>query len=269
MRKNALLLRGCFTIQHSSILVNQNKATIEICGQSITSAIAAQEGGANRIELCTALEVGGLTPSAATIVEAKRRLTIDICVLIRPRAGDFLYSDIEFEIIKKDILFCKEQGIQGVVVGILKENKEFDIDKMRELAALARPMQVVCHRAFDQTPNGFAALEQLIELGYDRVLTCGQAENVVTGKDKLKQFVEKANGRISIMPGNGVTVENIADIISYTQVKDIHLTAKELIISRMKGINDGLFGIKDSINNNYYETSLEIVKQVVKIVNGL
>ena len=249
--------------------MNNNKKTIEICAQSITSALAAQEGGANRIELCTALEVGGLTPSAATIVEAKRLLTIDICVLIRPRAGDFLYSDIEFEIIKKDILFCKEQGIQGVVVGILKENKEFDMDKMRELATLARPMQVACHRAFDQTPDGFAALEQLIELGYDRVLTCGQAENVAAGKEKLKQLVEKAQCRIAIMPGNGVTVENIADIISYTQVKDIHITAKELIISRMKGINDGLFGIKDSINNNYYETSLEIVKKAVEIVKNL
>ena len=248
--------------------MNNNKITLEICAQSITSAIAAQEGGANRIELCTALEVGGLTPSAATIIECKRLLTIDICVLIRPRAGDFLYSDIEFEIIKKDILFCKEQGIQGVVVGILKENKELDMDKMRELITLARPMQVACHRAFDQTPDGFAALEQLIELGYDRVLTCGQAENVVAGKDKLKQLVEKSQGRIAIMPGNGVTVENIADIVTYTQVKDIHLTAKELIISRMKGTNDDLFGIKDSINNNYYETSLSLVKQAVAKINA-
>lgn len=242
-----------------------NQITVEICAQSITSALAAQEGGAHRIELCTALEVGGLTPSAATIMEAKRLLHIDICVLIRPRAGDFVYSPIEFDIIKKDIVFCKEQGIKGVVVGILKENKELDIEKMRELAEIARPMEVICHRAFDQTPDGFVALKQLIDMGYDRVLTCGQAENVVKGQEKLRKLVEVAQDRIQIMPGNGVTFENIKEILTHTHVKDIHLTAKNLIISRMKGVHDTDFGVKDAINNNYYETDITLVKQATRI----
>ncbi len=248
--------------------MEKNKITVEICAHSITSALIAQEGGANRIELCAVIEVGGVTPSPATLTEVKKRLNIPVCVLIRPRAGDFLYSDIEYEMIKKDILFCKELGLDGVVVGILKENKELDVDKMREMLQLARPMQVACHRAFDQTPDGLVAMEQLIDLGYDRILTCGQAESVVAGKDKLKQLVEKANGRIAIMPGNGVTTENISDILNHTQAKDIHLTAKQLIISQMRNEKDALFGIKDAINNNYYETSLEIVKQAVALVNG-
>lgn len=247
-------------------MANTNKITVEICAQSITSALIAQEGGADRIELCSALEVGGLTPSYATLVEAKKRLTLNIAVLIRPRAGDFFYSDLEYEIIKKDIAFCKELGVQGVVVGVLKQNKELDVERMKELLELARPMQVACHRAFDQTPDGFKAMQQLIDLGYDRILTCGQAENVYAGKEKLKQLVEQADGRIAIMPGNGVTLDNIAEIVNVTQVKDIHLTAKELIISPMKSEADFLSDIKDAINNNYYETSLETVKQVVALL---
>ncbi len=245
--------------------MKNNNLKVEICAHTITSALIAQEGGADRIELCMAIEVGGLTPSPATILAAKRLLKIEICVLIRPRSGDFLYSDLEFEIIKKDILFCKNNGVDGVVVGVLNENKELDVEKMRELAVLARPMQIACHRAFDQTPDGFIAMETLIELGYNRILTCGQATNVVAGKEKLKQLVEKSRGRIAIMPGNGVTVENIADIVSYTKVKDIHLTAKKLIVSQMKGRGGSLF-VKDAIENNYYETNLELVKKVVEIV---
>lgn len=245
--------------------MKSNKLNVEICAHTITSALVAQDGGADRIELCTAIEVGGLTPSPATIMEVRKRLTIDICVLIRPRSGDFLYSDLEYDIIKKDILFCKNNGVDGVVVGILNEHKELDNEKMRELALLARPMQIACHRAFDQTPDGFKAMETLIELGYDRILTCGQAGDVVAGKEKLRQLVEKANGRIAIMPGNGVTVDNISDIVSYTKVKDIHLTAKKLVISQMRGREGSLF-VKDAIDNNYYETSLEIVKKAVELV---
>ena len=240
----------------------KNKITVEICAQSITSAITAQEGGANRIELCTALEVGGLTPSPATIIEAVKRLDIPVCVLIRPRAGDFFYSDIEYDIIKKDIIFCKNNGVQGVVVGILKRNKDLDIEKMKELAELARPMQVACHRAFDQTPDGSKALEELIELGYDRILTCGQAQNVDAGKQTLQQLVEQANGRIAIMPGNGVTPENVEDILTFTHTTDIHLTAKYVIKSPLN--NE-----KDVINNDYSETNLETVKRVVELVKKL
>lgn len=248
--------------------MKKDKISVEICAHTITSALAAQQGGADRIELCSAIEVGGLTPSPATIVEVRRLLKIDICVLIRPRSGDFMYSDIEFDIIKKDILFCRSNGINGVVVGILDKNKEIDIERMRELEQLARPMQIVCHRAFDQTPDGIIAMEQLIKLGYDRILTCGQATDVLAGKVKLKQLVEQAKGRIAIMPGNGVTVDNIQDVLNVSGAKDIHLTAKQLMISQMTGKAQGLF-VKDAIDNNYYETSLDLVKKAVEKVGNL
>lgn len=239
---------------------------IEICAQSLTSAVAAQEGGASRIELCTALEVGGLTPSPATMLAAKRLLTIPVCVLIRPRPGDFIYSDLEFENIKQDVEWCKQNGMDGVVVGILTKEGTIDVPKMRELAEIARPMQVVCHRAFDQTPDPYAALEQLIALGFDRVLTSGQAKNVVVGRDILRGLVEQANGRITIMPGNGVNEDNIAELISYTRATDFHTSAKYVVKSPMPTFQDSVsFNLDGGRENDYFETDVELVKKIVAI----
>jgi copper homeostasis protein len=250
--------------------LNNNKIKLEICAHTLTSALIAQEGGADRIELCAAIEVGGITPSPNTILEARRLLHIDICVLVRPRSGDFCYSDLEFEVLKKDILFCKEQGINGVVVGVLKPNQELDIERMTELLKLARPMQVACHRAFDRTPDGLKTMEQLISIGYDRILTSGQKDSVSEGKNYLKTLVEAAKGRIAIMPGNGVTVENMADILTTTGVKDIHATAKNLVIGKQDD-SGGLFGfnMKNALANNYYETDLELVKQMIVTIGKI
>ena len=239
---------------------------IEICAQSLTSAVAAQEGGASRIELCTALEVGGLTPSPATMLIAKQLLTIPICVLIRPRSGDFIYSDLEFEIIRQDVKWCKKNGMDGVVVGILTKEGTIDVPKMRELAEIARPMQVVCHRAFDQTPDPYVALEQLIALGFDRILTSGQAKNVVVGRDILRGLVEQANGRITIMPGNGVNEDNIAELISYTCATDFHTSAKYVVKSPMPTFQDSVsFNLDGGRENDYFETDVELVKKIVAI----
>jgi copper homeostasis protein len=243
-----------------------NKITLEICAQSLTSALAAQEGGADRIELCTALEVGGLTPSPATMLEAKRRLTIPVCVLIRPRPGDFIYSDLEYECIKRDVEWCKQHGMDGVVVGILTKEATFDLPKMRELAEIARPMQVVCHRAFDQTPNAAEALEQLIELGFDRVLTSGQAKNVVVGRDILRGLVQQANGRITIMPGNGVNTNNLKDLILHTKATDFHTSAKHTVKSPMPVLTNSVsFNLDGGRENDYFETDSEIVRELVSI----
>ena len=244
-----------------------NKIDLEICAQSLTSAVTAQAGGADGIELCTALEVGGLTPSAATIMEARRLLTIKISVLIRPRSGDFCYSDLEFGLIKKDILFCKEHGINGVVVGVLKPNQEYDMKRMTEIAYIARPMELTAHRAFDQTPDAAEALDQLIQMGYNKVLTSGQKGSVEEGKEVLKALVKQARGKILIMPGNGVTLENMEDILITSNALDIHMTAKKLIISDQSA---GGFNMKSALANNYYETDLATVKKamaIVKIMN--
>jgi copper homeostasis protein len=251
-------------------MMKNNKITLEICAHTITSALVAQEGGADRIELCAAIEVGGITPSPSTLLEARRLLKIEICVLVRPRSGDFCYSDVEFEVLKKDILFCKQNGMDGVVVGVLKPNQELDIERMTELVKLARPMQIACHRAFDQTPDGMKAMEQLISMGYDRILTSGQKNSVEEGKMYLKQLVEAATGRISIMPGNGVTVQNTAEILKTTGAKTIHMTAKGLVIGKEAESEGGFsFNMKNALANNYYETDLAQVKKVVEILGKL
>lgn len=246
-----------------------NKITIEICAQSLTSAVNAQKGGADRIELCTALEVGGLTPSPATMLEARRLLTIPICVLVRPRPGDFIYSDLEFETIKRDIVWCKQNGMDGVVVGILTKEATLDVPKMKELVEIARPMQIACHRAFDQTPDAAEALEQLINLGFDRVLTSGQAKNVVLGRDILRGLVEQAGGRITIMPGNGVNIENLKDLIAYTKATDFHTTAKCVVHSPLViQQNSVSFNLDGGRENDYFETDVVLVKKVVAIAQA-
>ena len=249
--------------------MKNNKIALEICAHTLNSAVIAQEGGADRIELCAAIEIGGITPSPSTLLEARRLLHIDICVLVRPRSGDFCYSDLEFEVLKKDIVFCKEHGMNGVVVGVLKPNQELDIKRMTELEKLARPMQIACHRAFDRTPDGIKAMEQLITMGYDRILTSGLQNSVGEGKLFLKELIEKAKGRIAIMPGNGVTVENVADILTVTGAQDIHMTAKNLIIGKQAESEGISFNMKNALANNYYETDLEQVKQVVEILGKI
>ena len=263
-------IRDICEIRVLSKISMKNKINIEICAQSITSAIDAQEGGANRIELCTALEVGGLTPSPATMLEAKRLLSIPVCVLIRPRSGDFIYSEVEFECIKRDVLWCKQNGMDGVVIGILTKEGTIDVPKMKELLEIARPMQVVCHRAFDQTPDATEALEQLIALGFDRVLTSGQAQNVVVGRDILRGLVEQANGRITIMPGNGVNPDNLKDLMSHTKATDFHTSAKYTVKSPMPTFENSVsFNLDGGRENDYFETDVAVVTEVVSIAKSL
>jgi copper homeostasis protein len=233
---------------------------LEICAQSLTSALAAQAGGAHRIELCAALEVGGLTPSYATLIETRKQLNIEICVLIRPRAGDFFYSDLEFDLMKKDILFCKQQGVEGIVVGILNQNRTLDLKKMEILAQLAYPMDIISHRAFDQTPDPFEALAQLQNLGFHRILTSGQSQNAIDGKEILRGLVEAAQGKIEIMPGAGVNPNNIQELINYTKATTIHTSAKAKIKSSIQDKTDGWR------DNDYWETDVEIVKQLVSLI---
>lgn len=233
---------------------------LEICAQSLTSALAAQAGGAHRIELCSALEVGGLTPSYATLVEVRKQLSIEVCVLIRPRAGDFFYSDIEFDLIKKDILFCKEQGIEGIVAGILNQNRTLDLKKMDILARLAYPMDIICHRAFDQTPDPFIAMIELQNMGFQRILTSGQAQNAMDGKEILRGLVEAAQGKIDIMPGAGVNPINVQELLNYTHATTIHTSAKAKIKSTIQDKPDGWR------DNDYWETDLAIVKQLVSLI---
>ena len=182
---------------------------IEICTNGITSSLNAQKGGANRIELCDNLLEGGTTPSLGMIEIIKKQLSIDVFVMIRPRGGDFLYSDLEFEIMKNDILHCKEIGVEGVVFGILNSDGTIDKQRTLSLIEIARPMQVTFHRAFDRCNNLQQGLEDLIELGIDNVLTSGDNPKAIDSLPILEKLVQQAGNRINIMVGSGVNPYNV------------------------------------------------------------
>ncbi|QIL41841.1 copper homeostasis protein CutC [Pedobacter sp. HDW13] len=239
---------------------------LEVCANSYTSALAAQKGGAIRVEFCDNLAEGGTTPSYGQIALAKKNLTIAIWPIIRPRGGDFLYSDIEFELMKEDIIACKSLKCEGVVIGILHADGSIDKARCAELIALAQPMGVAFHRAFDMSNNMVQALEDLVELKVQRVLTSGGAPNAPLGIEKLAQLVKQANGRIAIMPGAGINEGNIQELITKTGAKEFHASAKGFVASKMEYRNtEAKMG---SIEDEYrYElTSEEKVKGLTEII---
>ena len=194
---------------------------LEVCAHSIESALNAQNGGADRIELCVELSVGGLTPSYGMIKMAKKLLDIPVYVLIRPRAGDFNYSLLELEIMKEDILFCAEQRVDGVVIGALTEKNEIHEQMTQDLLKTARYMDVTFHRAFDQSGNQFEALDTLKELGIQRILTSGGQGNALDNRDQLEALIDVAAEDLIIMPAGGIRPENIKVIID-TGCQEIH-----------------------------------------------
>lgn len=199
----------------------------EVCANSVESCVEAQRGGADRVELCAGIPEGGTTPSYGDIVMARKLLiTTKLHVIIRPRGGDFLYSDLEREIMLEDVRMARRLGVDGVVFGVLTSDGDIDMDFMRQLMAESEGMSVTFHRAFDVCRDPFVALEQIIELGCDRILTSGQMPKAEDGVDLLKQLVEKAGDRIIIMPGCGVNAGNIAKIAQITGAKEFHFSAR-------------------------------------------
>jgi copper homeostasis protein len=196
---------------------------VEICCGSLDDALAAQAGGADRIELNSSLLLGGLTPSLGTLVETKARLTIPVMVMIRPRGGGFCYTDAEFAVMERDAELAAAHGADGLVFGVLHADGAIDVPRTRRLIAIAGDRPVVFHRAFDVTPDPFAALEQLIDLGVARILTSGQEETVYNGADLIRQLIERAAGRIDILPGGGIDRFNLADVLARTGTTQIHL----------------------------------------------
>lgn len=236
---------------------------LEICANSFASALAAEEGGAIRVELCENMAEGGTTPSYATIKMAKKHLKIEVWPIIRPRGGDFLYSDDEFELMKEDIKACKSLNCDGVVTGILLSNGEIDKKRCAELIEVAKPMPVSFHRAFDMSNDLDKALEDLIELGFIRVLTSGGAENAFMGIETLSKLVEQANGRIQIMPGAGINPTNIQEIATKTGAKNLHSSARVNVKSKMEYRNQStkMGSIEDEYQ--YQQTSSELVKRMI------
>ena len=201
------------------------RVLLEICCGSIDDAIEAEKGGADRVELCSALFLGGLTPSMGTIQEVKRRLKIPIMVMVRPRGGGFAYSEAEMASMERDTEAAVENGADGVVFGILRSDGRVDRARSQRIRQLIGKRQAVFHRAFDVTPDPFKALEQLVDLGITRVLTSGQKDTVPEGVELIAELVERAGGRIGILPGGGIRPFNVLEVVERTGCRQVHMTA--------------------------------------------
>ncbi len=198
---------------------------IEVCIEGVDALLAAQSAGANRVELCASLLEGGLTPSFGTIQEALRCAEIPVHVMIRPRGGDFLYSEVEYATMRTDVEVCREAGAQGVVIGCLTADGQVDVGRTRELVGLAGPMSVTFHRAFDMTRDPAEALEALIQCGVDRVLTSGQHETALEGLDQLSLLVEQAGGRIIVMGCGELGPDTIGTVREMAHLDELHFAA--------------------------------------------
>lgn len=231
--------------------------TIEIVVFNLESSLKAQEGGADRIELCDNPGEGGTTPSWGIIESVRQNVSIDVYVMIRPRGGDFLYSNYDFHAMKRDLGQCQRLSVDGIVFGILKPDGTIDKKRCQELIARARPLKVTCHRAFDMTRDPFEALEDCIECGFDRILTSGQEAQAYKGADVIAELVKRADGRISIMAGSGVNEVNVADLVSRTGVREIHFSAATYRDSGMHYFNERIASMGKGGSGEYKRRTVD------------
>ncbi len=218
--------------------------------------MAAQRAGAHRVELCAALDVGGVTPSLG-LVRTAVQVGIPVYVLIRPREGNFCYTEAELGIMLDDVGACREAGAKGVVIGALHRDGQLHLPQLRALREAAGPLDVTCHRAFDSTPDPFLALEQLADLGIRRVLSSGQAETAYAGRFLLQKLVDYSAGRVVVMPGSGISAANIHEIIEVSGATEVHFTAKKKVALEMEG---GLPGLE----NWWWESDEERIREVME-----
>lgn len=225
---------------------------LEITVESLDSALAAERGGADRIELCADLNHGGLTPSVTAMRKLHEELDIPVFAIIRPRGGNFVYSESEFAVMKREISVARDLGMEGVVLGILRGDSCVDVERTTELVQWARPLEVTFHRAFDSTPDLLLALEDVIATGTARILTAGGVATVPQGAETLRNLVTAAGTRIMILPGGGLDAANIGKAVTETQAEEFHsglgsvlpygssnLVRFEAEIRAMKGILKG------------------------------
>ena len=223
---------------------------IEIASTDYMTTASAVKGGADRIELCSALSEGGLTSSFGLISQCRQDFDIPLFPIIRPRGGDFLYTEKEFDIIKKDVLLCKQLGCDGTVTGFLLKDGNIDKERISIITELAYPLQVTFHRAFDRCLDPLKALEDIIESGCTRILTSAQSSKAIEGAELLKQLIEKANGRIIIMPGSGVRKENIKMLAEKTGATEFHSSLSGFSASNMNFIHPAFSASKSDYLNN-------------------
>jgi copper homeostasis protein len=250
-------------------MTEEKKRLLEVCADSISNALIAQSAGAQRIEFCVNLSEGGTTPSAGQIREACKNLSVALYVLIRPRGGDFLYNDLEFEIMKSDIHFCGQTGCDGVVIGMLHPDGTIDTERCSELISIARQyaMGITFHRAFDRCNDLFTAMETIIELGCERILTSGGYDTAIEGAAIIRQLIEKAGNRIIIMSGAGITPENAGELIRQTGLMEMHGTFRSRKTSKMQYRNTILSRQEEEYG--LWMPDAEKIKSILNNLNGI
>jgi copper homeostasis protein len=213
---------------------------LEVCIDSVESAIAAERGGARRVELCSDLLEGGITPGAGLIASVRRRIAIEMFVMIRPRGGDFCATEFEFEVMQEEIAHARKLGADGIVLGLLDRDGRVDVRRTRQLVELAGPLPVTFHRAIDMTPDLVAALEDVVETGACRILTSGGEPDATRGMNEIARMVQRAQGRIAIMPGGGVSPDTVAAIAEATGATEFHSSARTALDSPARFRKQGM-----------------------------
>lgn len=244
---------------------------LEICVDSVESAITAESAGAGRLELCSALSEGGITPSAGLIESVRRNTDFRIHVLIRPRSGDFLYSDSEFSVMRRDIDTAGECGANGIVTGLLVRDGTVDLERTALLVEYASPMTVTFHRAFDMSRDPVKAMEDVITAGATTILTSGQARTAIEGAGVIKSLVAAAGNRIQIMPGGGINEYNISLLATSTGAKEYHMSARREIESRMTYRRKGIYMGAQHLQSEYTlkNADAERIRSVIMILGGV
>lgn len=244
--------------------------TLECCVDSVESAIAAKKGGADRIELCSALVIGGLSPSQALYQKIREQVDIPIRVLLRPRFGDFCYTDFEHEIIKEEIKSFRNLGADGIVIGTMKPDGTLNLEQMKEFIEEAQGMPVTLHRAFDMCKDPLVTLEEVKKLGISTILTSGQKNTCVDGIELLKELVEKAQGETEILIGGGVDASVIPMLAEKTKAKAYHMSGKISMESKMcYRKQDVSMGVASVSEYEIWRTSEKRVREVRKILDYL
>jgi copper homeostasis protein len=223
----------------------------EVVVYNIASALGADAGGADRIELCDNPGEGGTTPSAGVVEVVRQHVNLDVFAMLRPRGGDFCYTTYEFHAMKRDLSQFQKLSVDGVVFGMLLPDGTIDKKRCAELIQKAKPLKVTCHRAFDMTRDPFQALEDCIEVGFDRILTSGQQPQAIHGVDLIRELIIRANGRIAIMPGSGVNENTVAEIVARSGAQEVHFSAMANEPSKMTYINPAIAGMGSDEGTEY------------------
>jgi copper homeostasis protein len=243
-------------------------AVLEICVDSLESAMAAEAGGAKRIELCNSLTEGGLTPSLGLLRAVRSNLKIGIHVMIRPRAGDFLYSEGELNVMRHDIQIAAQNGADGVALGLLTADGDVDVERTRALIDLANPLEVTFHRAIDLARDMDEALEDVILAGADRILTSGAEPTAMQGRFRIGNMVQAAKGRIAIMAGGGVRAENVEEIARATRAKDFHAALRRQVPSPMRHqrrkVHLGAPGLDETVRYTVRKADVETLHRAMQ-----